>query len=249
MKKIIYGLILVLSSLCLGQAELRFYCGFDEIEGSIVKCGSIQGEIKGGKIVEGIKGNGFYFDGKEKNCECIILPDTRKDKFFQVFDDGPFSISVWIKPDSSKDYRKQQEILNTAGDIGPGWRLFYTWRMIVFRSGTGKRDETGKGIYWQLATNPAVDKVKNNEWNHIVVVRNKEGILSLWLNGKKAGESEKEFKITDANYQVTIGGYRSGYAYGFKGIIDEVKIYKGELNPEDILTEYKGKIEKKKNED
>ena len=236
--------LLFLSFICFGESKLVFYLSFDKEEAKD-EVKNIVGELKGGKFVEGKIGKGIYFDGKERETECIFFKDLAKDRFFQDFEGGPFTISVWIKPDSTKEYNKQQEILNTAGDIGPGWRLTYTWRMIIFRSGTGKRDEQGKGEYWEVKTNPAVDKVNLDQWNHVVVVRNEEGILSLYLNGKKVAESEKKFDITSSNFGLTVGAYRGGYAYGFKGVIDEIKIYKGALSPEEILNEYKGEEEKK----
>lgn len=230
--------------LSFGNTQLIFYLNFDNEEIKDV-IGNRIGEIKGGKFVEGKIGKGIYFDGKERETECIFFKDLAKDRFFQDFEGNSFTISVWIKPDSTKEYNKQQEILNTGGDIGPGWRLTFTWRMIQFRTGTGKKDDQGKGEYWEVKTNPSIDKIILDDWNHIVVVRNEDGILSLYLNGKKVAESDKKFEIIPSNYGLTIGAYRNGYAYGFKGIIDEVKIYKGALTPEEILKEYKGEIEKK----
>ncbi|HOM26734.1 MAG TPA: sugar-binding protein, partial [bacterium] len=230
--------------LCFGDAKLVFYLNFENEEVKDI-VGNRVGELKGGKFVEGKVGKGIYFYGKEKEAECIIFKDLAKDKFFQNFEGGPFTISVWIKPDSTKEHNKQQEILNTAGDIGPGWRLTYTWRTILFRTGTGKRDAEGKGEYWEVKTNPSIDKVNLDEWNHIVVVRNEEGILSLYLNSKKVAESDKKFDIIPSNRFLTVGAYLGGYAYGFKGVIDEVKIYKGALSAEEIFKEYKGDTEKK----
>lgn len=231
-------LIFILSFLFLySEGKLYFHLSFDDEKVKDVVKG-IEGELKGGKFVEGKEGKGIYFDGKERDTECIIFKDLAKDKFIQEFEGGPFTISVWIKPDSTKKYNKQQEILNTAGDIGPGWRLTFTWRMIIFRTGTGKRDESGKGEYWEVKTNPSIDKVKLDEWNHIAVVRDEEGKVSLYLNGKKCAESEGKFDIIPSSVYLTVGAYRGGYAYGFKGVIDEVKIFKGALKPEEIFNEY-----------
>ncbi|MCM8804577.1 MAG: hypothetical protein NC833_04935 [Candidatus Omnitrophica bacterium] len=235
--------ILFILSFCFSESKLIFYCSFEDEAKDLI--GNRTFEIKGGKFVEGKVGKGIYFDGKEKDAECIFFKDTGKEKFIQDFENGPFTISVWIKPDSTKEYKKQQDILNTGTDIGPGWRLTYTWRMIQFRTGTGKRDEQGKGDFWEVKTNPSIDKVILDEWNHIAVVRNEDSILSLYLNGKKVAESEKKFDIIPSNYPLTIGAYRSGYGYGFKGVIDEVKIYKGALNSEEILKEYRLEAEKK----
>lgn len=220
------------------ESKLVFYCSFDNEDAKDLIGGQI-GEIKGGKFVEGKIGKGIYFGGKEKEAECVIFKELAKDRFFQDFEGGPFTISVWIKPDSIEKHNRPYEILNTASDIGPGWRLTYAWRMIIFRTGTGKRDAEGKGEYWEVKTeHTAIDRVMPDTWNHIVVVRNEEGILSLYLNGKKVAESEKKFDIIPSNRFLTIGAYIGGYACGFKGVIDEIKIYKGALSPDEILKEY-----------
>ncbi|MCM8788754.1 MAG: hypothetical protein NC907_03075, partial [Candidatus Omnitrophica bacterium] len=238
--------ILFFSTLCFSESKPVFHCSFEDEAKDLI--GNRTSEIKGGKFVEGKIGKGIYLDGKEKDAECVFFKDTGKEKFVQDFDNGPFTISLWIKPDSTKEYNKPQEILNTGTSgtsIGPGWALTYFWRMIQFRTGTGKRDEQGKGDYWEIKTNPSIDKIILDDWNHIAVVRNEDGILVLYLNGKKVAESEKKFDIIPSNYPLTIGAYRSGYGYGFKGIIDEVKIYKGALSSEEILIEYKGDDKKK----
>ncbi|MCS7180417.1 MAG: hypothetical protein NZ891_03595, partial [bacterium] len=59
-------------------------------------------------------------------------------------------------------------------------------------------------------------------------------------------ESETKFNIFPSNFPLTIGAYLSGFAYGFIGAIDEIKIYRGALSSEEILKEYKGEDTEKK---
>ncbi|MCM8764731.1 MAG: hypothetical protein NC830_05180, partial [Candidatus Omnitrophica bacterium] len=227
------------------EAELKFYLAFDEGSGTIVKDSikGLEGQVKGEvKWVEGRTGKGVYFGGKEKEADCIVFPQAAKDEFLQRFSDGPFTISVWIKPDSKKDYHKFAEILNASGDVGPGWRLTYFWNMILFRSGLGP-DYKGKveKYFWEIKNNPSSDRVVLDKWNHICIKRDRNKKLFMYLNGKKVAESETEFEITGGKRPLTVGAYVGGYGYGFMGAIDELKIYKGELTDEEIFNEYKQK--------
>lgn len=250
MKKFPTLIYFVFASLLFSKAELIFYLPFDEISDQVIKDSvhGIEGKIRG-KVeqVEGIIGKGIYFGGKEKESDCIVFPQTAKDDFFQKFSDGPFTISVWIKPDSKKDFRKFAEILNTSGDIGPGWRLTYFWNMLIFRSGLGPayRGKVEK-YFWEIKTNPAIDRVLLDQWNHVCVKRDRNKKIFMYLNGKKVSESDGEFEITTRNLPLTVGAYVGGSGYGFMGAIDEVKIYKGELTEEEIFNEYKKKNWKEK---
>ncbi len=242
--------ILLFSYRLFSQPQIKFHLSFED--NAIENISKKSGELKGGKYVEGKDGKGIYFDGKEKIeegvVECIYFNDTATDTFIQNFEDNPFTISVWIKPDSTKSHRAKQEILSTMrADRGPGWRLMFSWRMIYFWAGNGKD-------YWFVHTNGIVDKVNLDQWNHIVVIRNQEGIISLYLNGKKVADSKEvgelyldgkkseekkeKFEIIPSKIPLIIGAYAKGYAYGFKGVIDEVKIYKGILTEGEILKEY-----------
>jgi len=245
LRKILFlaGLFLLPNFLC-SETTLKLYLPFNEGKGDIVydQTGNLKAELHHTTWTEGKFGKGLLFNGKgrDENGSYVVLPDTKKSSFFQTFDDGPFTIEVWIKPDSKKNYREQAEIINTSGDIGPGYRLTFTWRMVYFRSGTGKRKPDGNADYWNVGTNPSVHKVNLDAWNHIAVTRNKEGILTLYLNGEKVGKGKEIFKVTTGNRPITIGAYISGYAYHFQGVIDEVKIYQGAKSPEEILKDSKG---------
>lgn len=220
------------------SAELKFYTPFEEGSGEVTKdkAGGLEGKISGAKWVDGKFGKALYFDGKEKKpCSYVGFAATDKNDFIQTFEKGPFSITCWIKPESTKAYAAQQEILNTADDRGPGWRLTFTWKAIRFTSGTGFPP---KGDSWAVANNPSTDQVLLDDWDFIAVVKDKEGILSLYLNGKKVTQSEKPFEITSKNIPLTIGAFQYDDDYGFKGIIDEVKIYKGDLSAGEIYKEF-----------
>lgn len=237
----VISFLLLLSASMLSAADLKIHFPFDEGAGDVTKdaSGTIEGKITGAVWVDGKSGKALQFDGKEKSADTIanVKVDIKgDDNFLHALGGGAFSISVWLKPDSSKDYRKCNEILNTGSDQGPGWRVFYSWRMLYFLSGSGAPPD---GKSWSVHNNPAIDKVNNDEWNHVAVTRNAAGIVSVYINGKKAGESPNAVDVVknSKGHTLTIGAYAAGAAYGFKGVIDEVKIYAGELTQEEIYKE------------
>ncbi len=229
----------------LSAAELKYYFPFDEGAGEITRdaSGKLEGKITGAVWVDGKAGKALQFDGKEKDAANVKFDIKGDDNFLHALGRGAFSISAWMKPDSSKDYKKCNEILNTGSSQGPGWRFFYNWRMLYFLSGTGSPP---KGASWLVHNNPSVDKIQNDDWNHVAVTRNAAGIVSIYLNGRKAGETPNAVEVVKNNngHILTIGAYVGGAANGFKGIIDEVKIYAGELTPEEIYKESTSSVRK-----
>lgn len=233
--KVLAGLFFLFLAGNVFSSELKVHFPFDEGLGTAMKdrVSGLVGKIYNTQWVDGKFGKALYFDGKKNECAYVDVLGSAKDSFLQTFDNQPFSITCWVKVDSRKNLPlpPEMEIMGTgSNDRGPGWRLRYFYEMVVFMSGDGKN-------FWSVASNPSLDKVALDDWTHIAVVKNKEGFLSLYLNGKKAAQSDTPFDVTSGNYPFTIGSFLGGFAGGFMGIIDEVKIYQGELTPEEIYRE------------
>jgi len=240
-----FYLLFLLNLFLIYPAELKFHASFDEGEGETTSDNikQLEGKITGAQWVDGRIGKALSFSGNERSCDCVIFNDTQGDDFFQKFDDSPFSVSLWFRPDSTKIPTLTQELLSTGADLSTGWRVSYCYNKIGLFSGSEgntKYDEVdadGERRSWWVWSNPSTDKVNPNTWNHLAVTRNNDGILMIYLNGKIAAKSAYAFKINPRGQAMTIGGYGRGYAYGFKGVIDEVKIYLGELSAEQIYKE------------
>ena len=237
----------IASSVCSG-AKLKLHLTFDQIKGNCTydEVKGLKAELHNVKKVKGKFGYGLFFNGienrgdRKKGGSYVVLPTTKEISFFQDFSDKAFTIEVWIKPSRLKSYKVQQNIISTAGGRGPGYRLFYSWRVIKFLSGTGKKT-------WYISSqdkNEKFDKVKIDTWNHIAVVRSNAGIASIYINGEKKSEniyknkiqnSNSKFKIRSYKKPLTIGSLLSGYAYTFHGVIDDVKIYEGAKSPDEII--------------
>jgi hypothetical protein len=72
-------------------------------------------------------------------------------------------------------------------------------------------------------------------WIHLSVVFDGK-MIKLYFNGLPA--TEKETVITPGGaYELSIGSFAKGYAYGFIGAISDLKIYASALPDEAILAE------------
>jgi hypothetical protein len=231
-------------------AELKFHLDFstDQVSTAagkqvlVDRAGGLQAELHNIAWTRTPSGKVALFNGKiaKEGGSCVVVPGTAGSPFLVDFERGPFTIEVWFRLGSGKDYRQQQELVNTAGDTGPGYRLTYAWRMLQFISGTGGRTPDGKQDYWAVATNPATHKVVEGGWNHVAVVRDGPGLVTLFLNGAVVARSEKPFPVTRGQAPITIGAYLQGYAYPFLGAIGEVRIYRGARTAAEVYASSQG---------
>jgi hypothetical protein len=218
-------------------AELRFHLDFSTCQVRtadakpvlVDRSGGLQAELHNIGWMDTPSGKAALFNGRaaKEAGSYVVVPSSTKVPFLVDFESGPFTIEVWFRPDPGKDYRRQQELINTAGDTGPGYRLTYSWRALRFMSGRGGHKAEGKPDYWSVVTNPATHKVVEEGWNHVVVVRDEVGLVTLFLNGVVAARSEKPFPVTRGRAPLTIGAYLQGYAYPLSGAIGEVRISRG----------------------
>lgn len=77
---------------------------------------------------------------------------------------------------------------------------------------------------------------KRDRWYHLVYVRDAQGGQRLFLNGKLDAK-DSCFGRIQPNTEINIGGhgsYRDGGRWFFSGKIDEVRIWKRALTPEEI---------------
>lgn len=227
--------VLVTGSVCYcadvpgGPEEgLVAYWRFDQEVGDVVR--DVSGNGHDGKIkgdvgrVEGRVGKAVCFNG-DKGCG-VVVPDA---------DDlnctTAITIEAWVKPDKLKR-EAQYEILNKAGDRGPGYRLRVSWGSLALVSGEGY----GKD-HWNVSANLALTPLTEGLWHHIAATYDGQ-VYRIYLDGVEVASGgtlhhEKEnvpldgatHPITVNDKPLTIGSFSAGYAYVFKGAIDEVKVY------------------------
>jgi hypothetical protein len=81
---------------------------------------------------------------------------------------------------------------------------------------------------------PARTPIKPDIWYHVTATYD-GSVFKVYLDGEEVGVSEPGLSLTKGQKDVFIGAYCGGYAYGFEGVIDDVKIYDYALSPAQIL--------------
>lgn len=82
--------------------------------------------------------------------------------------------------------------------------------------------------------------VEENQWVHVAAIRDVNGSVFVFVNGKGSGSGSLEDLKTGKQIEpLAIGSYNSGWQYNFEGRIDEVRVYEKVLSAEEISKIYK----------
>ena len=186
----------------------------------------------------------YVFDG---SSSYLMAPP-------QVFRNAAFSVSLWIKPDSSDANRlqillTQQEEKNSDTPSGYSIRLTSDNKLQAGVWGGADR---------QLSTPLLATKVTStmslatDQWHHVVFVRKQNGELVLYVDGEVAGlfagSEEGQAHYINTSGQVMVMGARgivpstgealSDYIHYFSGGMDNITVFGRELQPEDVTQLY-----------
>ena len=140
------------------------------------------------------------------------------------------TVEVWVKFTAINRAQAYEIVSNTVSDRGKGFRLMLSWLCLRFGSGEG-----GSGKSWGAATSAAKTKIEPNVWYHLAATYNDKA-YTVYLDGQEVARAECP-PMTEGHKKVFIGAYNGGYAYGFDGVVDEVKIYNYARPAADILAD------------
>lgn len=198
------------------------YWNFDENKGNITK--DLSGNnndavlINNPKLVYGKIKQGYLFNGKD---ESIEIKNNEK-----INPGKTITVEAWVKPLDST----QRIMGKYNADSSGGWYFWFSpERKFVFSTTDGS----------QYASVKSKKSYETAEWSHIVgEYDDKTKILSLFVNGEKAGETTLLKGIIQSNSKLTIGKFTDGGDGFFKGTIDEVRLYNRILNEKEIQEAY-----------
>lgn len=222
--------MVVLAGLALAaQGQLIGCWQFNEIAGDAVKDSGLEGnhgKIKKlneyPKLAEGLSGKALEFgNGKEGRSGCVVIPGMGKYDFSRGL-----TVAAWIKLNACRN-TTYEIVTDTVSDRGPGFRFRISGGGLQLFSGDGAKT-------WGAGSNPAITRINPNVWHHVAGAYD-GSVFRVYLNGEQVGESDPGLSLTKGQNYISIGAYGGGYAYGFEGIIDEVKIYNYPLSALDIL--------------
>lgn len=170
--------------------------------------------------VDTLHGQGLYFDGKKHFANVSLSgKDGSKDSS---------SIEFWLKPELDSTATTQQGILIFSNNIGTAGIKFFL--------------NNAKQLQWNIGnTNALQVPYSLNEWNYYVATFDGTNSLAkLYRDGKLVSSINLAIPMaTELNVSlnsVTMGWKATNMYY--KGTLDEVKVYKRILSPEEILAGY-----------
>ena len=170
-----------------------------------------------GWTTEGKFGNAMNFDGLDDRVE--IPDDSKYDIPIQT--DGKITMEAWVYP---LDLTYESGILSKRS----------SYRMILRPGGELKFQTFG----WTGGLSSAI--VKENEWSHIALTYDGEtDQLKFYLNGNNVRTVNSYVPNGGANgNNLLIGRGHDLPMPTFNGTIDEVRLWKRALNPEEIKASY-----------
>ena len=187
------------------------------------------------KWVEGRTGKVLLFDNSKaevKKQSCITIPQMGQYDFSKGL-----TIEMWIKRSSGAKREAMHTIIGNAVDVrGPGMSFMISWNRLLFQSGDGNAKDT---IFWSAVSSTGNDPLTLDQWYHVAGTYD-GSIYTIFVNGVKAAEGQKDAKLTKGRDVFSICAYGDGYCDGFDGIISDVKIYNKAKSPLEIVEAAKG---------
>ncbi len=196
---------------------------------------------------EGVVKGSMSFDGLKDYVS--ISPSSS----LNIAGTSPYSISLWVKglgsKNNSNDGNPVVETLLTKqpeGSCSGGYYLIY--RNYDPNPNSSKRVTFGfsQGCYTESYVVSNKSDWESDKWYNIVGTwdgTTSAGRLKLYVNGELDAAATAEYPtIMQNTAALWIGAWPTGPNGYFKGLVDEVKIYKRTLSPEEIKAQYDNAI-------
>lgn len=134
---------------------------------------------------------------------------------------GEFTVSAWIKP------RGNGAVISAGGHGAQGWSLDLEERNTLQFVSAGLQG----AFNGRVVSQP--DSIRREAWQHLaVVVQRGKNETRIYVNGLLVGRGTTGLANLDAKGSIVFGN--AGGVESFKGLIDEVRIYKRALAPAEI---------------
>ena len=198
-------------TLATGNDQLLAEWKFDDGTGTVARDASGGGHdalLHGASWVKQGAGYCVRLDGEDDYIDCT------ETKLLDV--SGPIAIEFWIKP-----LRKGKGEAHLLGEGMASYGLtFYNTELCFFYVSGG-----GNHVKQQLAL---------HQWQHVVVSFDGER-LGMWVNGRQVGSAKSKKKSYKSGGRFLIGSKGPADLPRFKGLIDNVRVYRRALTDEEIV--------------
>ncbi len=221
-------------------AEYRFdECSWNGTEGEVKdSIGDHNGTARGNAntTADGIINRSGRFNG-------VFADDPNKGDFVEIQNyalqnkEGSFSVAAWFKAKHLRDWNGL--ITTTSRDDRKGWALeIDTIHTGDDREGAlaivgNEMSAHNRYTYVTSSVKPAVD-----EWHHIVLVHDEDGMNKLYIDGHLENTVNKKVRTSSNPLQIAKFYTDQTLDWYFDGQIDEVKLWKGTLSDQEVLSGY-----------
>lgn len=211
---IIFTLVVVtIASLTTREVELR------EIDEMAAKAGytAESGEERARYV---LKGSALKFDGVD---DYVLIKNGSL-----IANEPNSTIEAWVK--LNNDLTTEKAVYDESTSTGTVFRL---------RIRSDERPDFSLQIGSSFYAATSSEAILPNQWYHLVGTLSSSQGMKIYVNGLERGaNSNTSICGYTPNYS-WIGRYRQGYY--FPGLIDEVRVYRRTLGPEEVLDHYNGK--------
>lgn len=208
------------------RADLAAWWSFDDIRDSVVADMSGNGYAahRNGPVhvVPGVRGNALEFYGEK---DSFLVCDNATSLGLEL--NAGFSVEAWVR---RTDTGTVWDGIVCFGESNKGWQLFYGERaqsltLYLNTDAQGYGSVTGG---W----------VPVDEWMHVAAVFDAEaGRVRLYQNGQLT--ADQEYRGCIANYPDALYIGKSTSFHAFRGVIDEVRIYRRALSAGELQARYR----------
>ncbi len=206
-------------------AEPAAWWNFDEQEGHIVRdvTGNGHDGVIHGDVVRaaGVSGGALQFPG---DTSAYVSVENKEGLDFTT----AMTIEAWVKRTDTGS--RWDGILSNAWGSS-GYQIFYganTQAFTLYLHTDERSYAPVTGVHIPIS-----------EWMHLAVVYDAgEGFVRLYQNGRQTAQSAWTGTITNYPEEFYIGRAIGRHFDGFRGLLDEVKLYGRALSPEEIAAGY-----------
>ncbi len=161
--------------------------------------------------------------GKAFLCEGGAVSVGSRPEFWPI---AGITIELWCKPDLAE--QSDRWMVNTIGSPNSGYRL----------------GMSGGCVAWQIpVTNwshlvRCEEPLPLGEWTHVMATYDND-TMRVYINGEEQAQMKRGGGIQPSETTMNIGNYTPEHPTAFfSGLLDEVRIYKRALSPDEVQTRY-----------
>ena len=187
----------------------------------------------------GAVNNAAYFDGTSLLHYQTQYPVYN---FLDLSSDEDFSLALWVKPDAGVS--GEQILMSNKYFYNRGWGFAFT----LANNGTGIKAFVGSYDH-QTFLEKTKSLIAGNinltdgQWHHVAVTFGfSESSMKLYIDGQLAGQGDLDGLSGEINkYESAIGdgsGGGDGNSLGYKGFMDDVRLYNKNLSAVEINNLY-----------